>query len=322
MAKTPAKTKKAKQKASPTPKPANARQLKQPKYASFKLSKTVIKGEKLPSAFRLFRDAGGVLFRNWKIFLFVLVIYGLVNALLVQGFRASGDVATAKDSFSHLFGGSLAQFTNGLTLFAFMLGSSGNTTNATAGVYQFIMVILTSLALIWILRQLFAGNQVRMRDGFYRGMTPLVPFLLVLIVIGLELIPMAVGLMLYGFIVSNGIAASMLEQILWAMVAFIGIVITLYMLTSSLFALYIVTLPDMTPMKALRTARQVVANRRWMVLRKILFLPLALCVLAGLVIIPIIVFATPLAVWAFFLLTMLLWPVLHSYMYVLYRAMI
>ena len=58
-----------------------------------------------------------------------------------------------------------------------------------------------------------------------------------------------------------------------------------------MFALYIVTLPDMTPMKALRSARELVRYRRWTVLRKVLFLPLMLLVVAAIIMVPIIILA-------------------------------
>ena len=68
--------------------------------------------------------------------------------------------------------------------------------------------------------------------------------------------------------------------------------LSLYMICSSLFALYIVTLPNVTPMKALRSARQLVLHRRFLVLRKILFMPLALLVLGAIIMIPLIIFLT------------------------------
>ncbi len=54
------------------------------------------------------------------------------------------------------------------------------------------------------------------------------------------------------------------------MIFFLLAMLTLIYVKSSLFALYIVTLPDMTPMKALRSARELARYRRWTVLRKIL----------------------------------------------------
>ncbi len=316
-----AKTLKKPKKKSVTEGAASAvpRRLKRPSYKSFRLAKR-IKGEKLPGAFRLFGGAMVVLYRNWKVFLGITGLYALLTLLFVQGFGSS-NIGQVKANLDTALSGDVGQIFSGVVLSLYLLGSSGGTSGATAA-YQMILILVTSLALIWTLRHVYAGNKVRIRDGFYQGMSSLVQFVLVLAVVLLQILPMVVGLWLYALVVSGGIAASFTEQVIWTILAFILSVVTLYMLTSSLFALYIVTLPDMTPLKALRSARQLVANRRWSVMRKILFLPVALLVLIIVIVLPTILFATPLAIWVFFVVSMLLLPAVHSHMYSLYRSLI
>jgi len=319
MAKTSTKPRKTDKKESADK--STPRQLKTPTHKSFRLGKRV-KGKKILGAFRLFAASVGILRQNWKVFLGIVLVFGVLNALLVQGFSAAGNVNDTKSNLDQALTGNWSQLVSSLTVFIYLLGSSGNTASPTARAYQLMLALVVSLALIWVLRQVYVGQKVRVRDGFYQGMSPLVPFVLVLLVIFLQLIPMALGLMLYGIVVGNDVAASFVEQILWAIFAFSMSLVTLYMISSSLFALYIVTLPDMTPLKALRSARQLAANRRWAVLRKVFFLPLALVVLAAIIVLPFILWATPLAAWVFFAITMLLLPVTHSYMYALYRSML
>ncbi len=297
------------------------RKLKKPKYASFQLSKR-IKGDKLPSGFSIFKKSVGVLTRHWKLFLLVVVVYALLNTLLVQGFTAINGAGDAKTSLDQVFTGDWGRVMSGLTLFAYLLGVTGSAADATAGLYQLILALIISLALIWALRQVYAGNKIRMRDTFYNGMSPFVPFILVLLVIGLQLIPMAIGIALYATVVGAGISTTGLEQVMWALLAFVLSVVSLYMIMSSIFALYIVTLPGMTPMRALRSARQLVANRRWAVMRKVLFLPVALILLTALVVVPLLLMAATAGAWVFFILTMFFLPVTHSYMYSFYRSMV
>jgi hypothetical protein len=303
------------------PKADKSRQIKQPVYKSFKLQKR-IKGEKIASAFVLMRQSWVVLGNNWKVFGGVVLLYGLLSVVLVQGFQAAGSLDETKDTYDRLFSGSFSDLLAGAGLFAYLLGTAGNTASSTAGVYQVILTVVFSLALIWTLRQVHAGHKVRIRDGFYLGMTPFVTFVLVLLVVGLELIPLAVGGALYSTVATNGIAATSVEQIIWLLFFSVLALISLYMIASSLFALYIVTLPSMTPLAALRSARQLVRSRRFAVIRKIIFLPLALIVLSGVILIPLIMFATPLAPWVFFVMSAMILPVIHSYMYSLYRALI
>ena len=87
------------------------------------------------------------------------------------------------------------------------------------------------------------------------------------------------------------------------------------MLCSSLFALYIVTLPDMTPLKALRSARQLVRYRRPLVFRKLLYLPVALLVIASVIMIPVIALIAPAAPWVLFVLAIGALITAHTYMY-------
>ena len=182
--------------------------------------------------------------------------------------------------------------------------------------------MITSLAVIWALRQVLAGVRVRVRDAYYLGMYPLIPFILVLLVIAVQLLPLVIGGTIYGIVISNGIAVYTVEKLAFALLFILLALLSLYMLSSSLFALYIVTLPDMTPMKALRSARELVRHRRWTVLRKILCLPIILLIVAAVIMVPIIIVLTPLAQWVFFVLTMFAVAAVHTYMYTLYRELL
>jgi len=179
-----------------------------------------------------------------------------------------------------------------------------------------------SLVIIWALRQVLAGHAIRARDAFYKGTYPLIQFILVLLVIGLQLVPMLLGSWLYGAIINNGIAYTSFEKLIWLIVLILSVLISLYLISSSIFALYIVTLPDMTPLKALRSAKKLVKNRRWLALRKVLFLPLAILLLGAVVMIPLILILTAMAEWIFFALSLVTLLVAHSYMYSLYRELL
>lgn len=302
---------------------SSARKIKNNRYKSFKLQKRISREDgKLPGALRLFAVSLATLKKRWRVFGGIVLIYGILNIVLVQGFSAAEDLTEIKNSLNDLFAGDFAGLAAGATLFLQMLSTSGNTGNPTAGAYQLILVLIVSLALIWTLRQVYAGHKVRIRDSFYRGMNQFVPFMLVLAAVALQLLPAFFGAFLYVQIATNGVAATGLELALWAGVFFVLAVTSLYMLCSSLFALYVVSLPGMTPLAALRSARNLVRHRRWTVIRKILFLPAALIVLAGIIVIPLIMFATPLATWMFLVLSIAVIAVIHSYMYALYRALL
>lgn len=277
---------------------------------------------KLPNFIRLARCAAEALWSSRKVFLGIILLYGFLNLLLVQGFAAGTDVSSLKRELNNIFTGQFGAIASGLSIFALLVGSAGSGSSDTAGAYQFFLTIITSLALIWALRQVSAGQGFRVRDAFYSGMYPLVPFILVLLLVGVQLVPMLIGSSIYSIVMTNGIAVYAIEKILWALGFGLLTLLSLYWLSASLFALYIVTLPEMTPIKAWRSAKQLVRGRRWLVLRKIVALPLLLLIIAALIMVPIIIWLAPLAQWVFFVLTMFGLAATHAYMYTLYRELL
>jgi hypothetical protein len=301
--------------------PAPPRRLKLPKYKlSFK--NRVKHPVKLPSAWQLARQSALTLRQYQKLFIGITLIYGLLDIILAQSLSGATDVSSLRQTLGQVSKGHVDVIASGLKGFGSLIGSAATNSDPTAGTYQLFLGLVVSLALIWALRQVLTGKVPRIRDAYYRGMTPLIPFILVLLTVGLQLMPLLIGSVLYGLVMNNGIAIYFVEKLVWLLIFVVLAIISLYLVSSSLFALYIVTLPDMTPMKALRSARELVRHRRWTVLRKILCLPIMLLVIAAIIMVPIIVWLTPLSKWVFFLLSISALTVVHTYMYTLYRELL
>ncbi|MDB5185796.1 MAG: hypothetical protein JWL85_319 [Candidatus Saccharibacteria bacterium] len=310
---------------SPKPKaPKQPRKLASPEYKTFRLQKRIKTTKaKLPGAFTLFKRSIRHLWQHKKLFGGIVLFYLLLTVLLVKGFSQGMDVRQAKETVVGLLGGGQAELSASFTVFSYLVGGANATSSdASSSVYQSILIIVTSLALIWALRQTYAGIKVRVKDAFYKGMYPLVPFSLVLLVIGLQMIPMVFGGFLYTTVFGNGLAVTGIEQLLWGTLILMLVLLSVYMVCSSIFALYVVTLPDLTPMKALRTTRELVRYRRWSIVRKVLFLPAALLILGALIMVPVIFFVPVIAEWLFFAISMFAVVITHGYMYSLYRELI
>ncbi len=301
---------------------AAPRRVKPAQYKKLRLQKRIKHPVKLPNVWRLTKTTARTLWQHRGLFIGITLVYGLLNLILVQGLANSTNVSSLKDQLNQVFTGHLGSLASSLSIFVVLLGGAGNSSSQTAGAYQLFLALITSLAVIWALRQVLAGAKLRVRDAYYRGMYPLIPFILVLIVIGLQLIPLLIGSLLYSIITANGIAVSPAEKFVWAALYGLLAALSLYMISSSTFALYIATLPDMTPRKALKSARELVRYRRWTILRKVLWLPLLLITAAAIIMIPIIIWVTALAQWVFFLLTMFALVAVHAYMYTLYRELL
>jgi hypothetical protein len=278
---------------------------------------------KLSSGLALMKKSLQILKTNWKLFGGITLIYALLTLILVRGFGNSGtDIPRLKELFDELYQGQFAGPATTASLFASLLLSGSNVQTPAGSVYQSILLIIISLATIWSLRQVILNKKIQIKDAFYKGLYPLVPLILVLLVIGLQLVPLAVGSWLYGVVIGGGIAGSYIELGAWLTLIFGLFTLTLYMISSSLFALCIVTLPDMTPIRAIRSARQLVVQRRWTVMRKVLFLPFSLLLLAAIFMLPIILFLPAIAEMTFFILSLFGWILAMTYIYSLYRELL
>ncbi|MCA9330545.1 hypothetical protein KC957_00710 [Candidatus Saccharibacteria bacterium] len=309
-------------------KPAEpSRQLARPKYRSFRLSKRLRHPRpKVLGSFKILKKSVKTLGKRKLFFLGIVAIYLILTIVLVKGFGVSGQIGDLKDTITDVFQGQFSRFTTGLALFGVLLSNVTSAPSDQANAYQTILLVTTSLAVIWGLRQNLSPENARVklqvRDAFYKGMYPLVPFLLVLLVIGLQLLPVALGGFLYSTVIGGGLAVTTLEKAIWIILVSTLVLFSLYMLTSSIFALYIVTLPEVRPLQALRSARELVRHRRWVIMRKLLFIPVALLLIAGVIIIPLILLSATVAEWVFFVLSMVSLVVLHSYLYTLYRELL
>lgn len=300
--------------------PDKPRRLKRPAYRSFTMNKRIKHPVKLPSAFILTKMTAQLLWKNKLLFVGITLVYGILTLVFVNGFSSGTNSAVIKSILQSANGGNA--LTSSVGIFAAIIGSNGSGVTTATSPYQIFLLLFVSLALIWALREVLAGNRIRIRDAYYRGMTPLIPFILILLVIALQLLPFIFGASIYAIVTSNGIAVYAVERILWGLLFGSLTLLSLYLTSSSVFALYIVTLPEMTPLKALRSARQLVKHRRWTVLRKLLFLPLLLLLSAAVVMIPVILIATAATQWLFFILTTLGLAALHGYLYMLYRELL
>lgn len=277
---------------------------------------------KVANVFVLFGRSLKILRDHWEVFGGIVLIYIILNVVLVGGAIGGSELQSQKESLADYFTGEFSKLGTGLTLFSFLLTSSVTISNSPAGAFQTFLFIFVSLAIVWALRQFYAGNQVRIRDTFYNSTYPFVQLLAVLGVVIVQIAPAGIGAFLFRALVLQGILIGSWQQAIATLICLFLVVWTIYMLCASLFAAYIVTLPDMTPLKALRAAKDIVQYRRAMVMRKILFLPLAMVVISGLIIIPLTITLAPVATVVFFVLGALSLPLTHSYMYVLYRDLI
>jgi hypothetical protein len=273
------------------------------------------------SAFGIFKQSISVVIEEWRFFLIALIIYTVLTIIFVKGI-SNTNFADLKTSLHTILHGKESGAKANLSLFGLLISTTGSTSSASASVYQTLLLFIFSLVTIWGLRHNFAAKKLRVKDALYKGLYPIIPFILICLTILIDTIPLFAGLFLYGITINDGVAVNVVEKIVWIVICGSLICLTIYFLTSSIFALYIVALPDVKPMQALRSARHLVRYRRWPILRKLLFLPVSLVIVVGIIIIPTIIFVPIITDWTFFVLSLMAVLYANTYLYFLYRDLL
>jgi len=213
------------------------------------------------------------------------LLYAVLSYLFVGGI-SQVDYVTLKDATLQVVDSGFGAFGNATTLFGAAL--SGNLMAPSSDTQQFLSAFMTLffwLALVWAARMLMAGKDITLRDALYNSGAPIIPTLTTLAVVALQLIPAAVGVFGYTTVANNW-ANSGVESMMFAIAAVLLILLSLYLVVSSLIALVIVSLPGAYPWQALREARAFVMGRRWSIVLRILLLILAALAAWAVVLIP------------------------------------
>lgn len=292
----------------------------------------------LPGYFAFTRSVNKTLWKYKKTFIWLVVVYAVLTTIFVGiGSQDTYNTLTStlQDTGSQIFQGNIGQIGQAALLFV-SIGSSGLTSTPTEAqqIYIIILGLLVWLTAVWLLRNLLAGHKVKMRDGLYNAGAPIVSTFLVALVLVVQLIPFGLAIVGFAAADSSGLLAGGVEAMLFWFAAALLTVLSLYWVTSTFFALIIVTLPGMYPFKALRTAGDMVVGRRLRILLRILWMLLTIVIGGAIVLIPTILIDTGLThVWSavqnvpivpsvlmLYSVASFIWAT--SYIYLLYRKVV
>lgn len=267
----------------------------------------------------MLKQAGQLFKKGWRTYTGITIVYGLGVLIFVRSFSVSIDTSSAASigDASGLTGKIGAGFSQ---LASFFQNGTANLDAAT-GVYQIIIATICCLALIWASREILSGNMPKTKAAFYESTLPFVPYLLVTAMIGVYFIPVALGGYLYSLVLGLGILSGFPAFV--AFLTFVALAVwSIALLVQGIFALLIVTLPDMKPMTAIKNAKKLVFRRRLLVLRKFLLAALFVGMVGAAVMLPFIIWLPAAASWVFFLLSVCLFTYGELYLYVLYRELL
>ena len=207
-----------------------------------------------------------IITKNKKIFIplitLIIILYitlvGLMSETTFVDFKNSID-RTNKELVSGRFG-NLGRA--GLTLIGTVTTGGLTTMNDAQKVFATLLFMITWLVSIYLTRHILAGRQIKMRDGLYNALSPLVSSFFVALIIFIELIPIMVVIITY----QAAIATEFLKTPFYALVYFIFAslmsLLSIYLVSSSTLGLVAVSAPGLYPLVAIETARNLIAGRR------------------------------------------------------------
>lgn len=234
------------------------------------------------------------LWKNWRLFGGLALVY-IVVTIIVSGIgqqESYGNLVSAlKTSSGDLFKGDFGPLAQAGLLLAASV-SNGLTPDVTQAqsVIGALAVLFGWLATIWALRNTLAGHKPRIRDSLYNSGSPVLSTILVSFVAIVQLLPAALGLIVYAAAQTSGMLdGGVSAMLVWVSIALMGI-LSLYWVSSTFIALVIVTLPGMYPMRAVKAAGDLVVGRRLRVLYRIVWLAIIVLAVWLITMIPIILF--------------------------------
>ncbi len=266
------------------------------------------------------------------------LVYAVLYAVLIgvgsqETYQALIDSLT--EAGNEVVEGGLDSLTQaGMLFFAVASAGLGQQPTDVQQVFGSFLLLMSWLTTVWLLRNLLAGHRVKLRDGLYNAGAPIIATFVVTLVFMVQLIPVALAAIGYTAASATGLLLGGVEAMLfWG--AAIGLsLISAFWITSTFFALIIVTLPGTYPFKALSIAGDMVLGRRLKILLRLVWMALVMVVGWAIVLIPIILLdlwlkgvwsqfgAVPTVPIAVLALTSLTTVWAATYVYVLYRKVV
>lgn len=280
----------------------------------------------------------GALLKNWKLFLPMLVIMVVVNAVLIGVMSASTwsqYESTLDEASLQVAGGDIGAVGKAglLLLSTITTGGLANDSNEVKTAFSIILLLVVWLVTIFLLRHLFAGHKVKLRDGFYNALTPLISTLVVLVIAIVQCIPIFLLVIAYSAAVQTDFLTTPFYALVFFIFAALMILISGYLLSSSLIAMVAVSAPGLYPLKAIGTASELMMGRRTRFILRLVALVIALAIMWVVVMLPLILFdmgmkkfewAQGIPFMPVCMVAMVVWTEMYitAYLYIYYRWML
>lgn len=236
-----------------------------------------------------------VIFKNWKLFLPLLIIavvmaivfIGLMNESTFQQFQQVLNQTTEEMGYGDI--GYVAKA--GLLLISTVTtGGLSSSSKETNTIFFVLIFLILWLSTIFILRHRLAGHKIKLRDALYNAMTPMISSFVIFAIAVIQCIPIFLLIIVYSAAVQTEFLATPFYALLFFIFAALMVILSGYLLSSSLMAFVAVSAPGLYPMKAMHAASDLMMGRRFKFILRIIALFIILSLTWVAVMLPLIIF--------------------------------
>ena len=234
-----------------------------------------------------------LIFKHWKTFFALIaimtvtyiVLVGLLSEDLYQQFQASIDETSAG-----LAQGQIGNFAKAGLLLISTITTGGLDTGMgeVQTVFMIALFLIMWLVTIYLLRHFLAGGKPKLRDALYDALGPFISTLLVFVVIFIQAIPLMLDAITYSAAIMTDFLSTPFYALVYFIFAALMVLLSVYLLSSSLVALVAVTAPGVYPMAALMNASDLMAGRRTRLILRLLYLLFVVAIIYLVAMLPII----------------------------------
>ncbi|MBQ6394053.1 hypothetical protein IJH74_02320 [Candidatus Saccharibacteria bacterium] len=233
-----------------------------------------------------------MIFKNWRIFLLLILFIVFANIILV-GLMSENLYLKYQESLDNSISNSglnVGNFAKSALLLVSTVTTGGLAQGASEvqQVFATLLFLTTWLVTIYLVRHLLAGHKVKLRDGLYNALAPLISTLAIFIVVFCQLIPIFIVIIVYQSAVATDFLSTPFYALLFFIFAALLILLSLYLLSSTFLALVAVTAPGLYPMAALSNASDLIAGRRIKLIIRLIYLFFVLAVIWAVIMLPLI----------------------------------
>lgn len=236
------------------------------------------------------------------VLLYVIIMVLAANLMAEETYVQMREAVTAVQEEGFLSGATATL----LVFWGVLLGQTaggGAGADPAAQLITMLLGLSVWLTTIWLVRAIAAGHRPNMRDGLYSAGSPVAALMVLAVIALLQLLPAAIAVIVYSAADASGVLAWTPVLMLAGGAVALIVVLSLYWMTATGFAMVIATLPGVYPLQAMKLAGDIVIGRRVRMLLRMVWLATTLVVAWAMVLVPIILLDGAMKSW---------WPIIEA----------